>query len=106
MRGHAWVELAGNVVFDGVLQRFYNKQGYEQVLLATPDARYTPKEAAQHYLTYKGFYGPWHLLRADRPNSTALKPSLRRLRQAVLEATMPEEVKAYIRARCEQEARY
>jgi hypothetical protein len=26
--GHAWVELPGNLVFDGVRQQFYDRDGY------------------------------------------------------------------------------
>jgi hypothetical protein len=31
---HAWVELPGDVVFDGVLQRFYKKLAYYDIELA------------------------------------------------------------------------
>jgi hypothetical protein len=38
---HAWVELPGGVVFDGVLQRFYRKDDYYRIECARPWYRYT-----------------------------------------------------------------
>jgi hypothetical protein len=38
---HGWVELPGNVLFDGVLQRFYDRTGYYRIEFAMPWYRYT-----------------------------------------------------------------
>jgi hypothetical protein len=41
MRGnHGWVELPGNVVFDGVLQRFYDRSEYYRIEVAMPWYRF------------------------------------------------------------------
>jgi hypothetical protein len=38
---HGWVEIDDAIVFDGVMQNFYNKKGYYQSELARPWYRYT-----------------------------------------------------------------
>jgi hypothetical protein len=38
---HGWVELPGNVLFDGVLQRFYDRSEYYRIEFAMPWYRYT-----------------------------------------------------------------
>jgi hypothetical protein len=42
LQQHGWVEI-GDVVFDGVMQEFYSKQGYYQSELAEPWYRFTRK---------------------------------------------------------------
>ena len=58
-KGHAWVEIPGGVVYDGVLNRFYQAEPYHLVKMTVPEAKYTPKEASE-----KGdaawHFGPWH----------------------------------------------
>ena len=56
---HAWVELPGGLVFDGVRQRFYDRAGYYRVLRRTAEAIYRPAEAAAR-LRATQRYGPWH----------------------------------------------
>ena len=58
--GHAWVELPGNIVFDGVMQRFYAKEDYYKTLKITKLAEYSPVKAAKLILERRHF-GPWHL---------------------------------------------
>lgn len=41
MGNHGWVELPGNVLFDGVLQRFYDKTEYYRIEYAMPWYRFT-----------------------------------------------------------------
>ena len=67
---HAWVELPGGLVFDGVRQRFYDRAGYYRVLGATAEAVYRPAEAAAR-LRATQRYGPWHrgALRAAPPGA-------------------------------------
>jgi hypothetical protein len=38
---HGWVELPGNVLFDGVLQRFYDREAYYRIEFAMPWYRFT-----------------------------------------------------------------
>jgi hypothetical protein len=38
---HAWVELPGGIVFDGVAQRFYDRKGYYDAVRARPWYMYT-----------------------------------------------------------------
>src|SRR5690242_13300623 len=55
---HAWVELPGGVVFDGVVQRFYTLAGYRAATAATEEASYTSGEAA-HLVLAGDHCGPW-----------------------------------------------
>lgn len=58
--GHAWVEIDGKFIFDGVLQSFYDKTGYFNYYEAIEEQRYTQKEMYQKGLEHGGHYGPWH----------------------------------------------
>ena len=42
---HAWVELPGDIVFDGVNQRFYDRRGYYKAVYASPWYLYSPAAA-------------------------------------------------------------
>lgn len=42
LQQHGWVELPGNIVFDGVLQRFYDQTKYYLSEFAKPWYRFTP----------------------------------------------------------------
>ena len=55
---HAWVEFADWLVFDGVTQRFYHRDGYYAVLHATVREVYDPRTAAR-LSVLTGNYGPW-----------------------------------------------
>lgn len=55
---HAWVELPGGIVFDGVAQRFFAKDVYEAVMQVKPVAVYAPDDAT-HLLLTTTSYGPW-----------------------------------------------
>jgi hypothetical protein len=57
--GHAWVELPGGLVFDGVRQQFYEPAGYHRILQTTAEATYRP-EAVMAQLRATQRYGPWH----------------------------------------------
>ena len=54
---HAWVEI-GNVLFDGVYQRFYDKEMYYDKLGLVEDFKYT-KDQAMDYGINTGLKGPW-----------------------------------------------
>ena len=65
---HAWVELpgvpgrgetGGALVFCGVRQRFFDREGYRRVLGATAEATYPPEEVVAR-LRATQRYGPWH----------------------------------------------
>jgi hypothetical protein len=65
---HAWVELpdapgrgetGGALVFCGVRQRFFDREGYARVLGTTAEATYRPEEAVAR-LRATQRYGPWH----------------------------------------------
>jgi hypothetical protein len=62
---HAWVEI-GDVVFDGVFQRFYARTGYYQTVSARPWYMYSPDAATvieirmPHYPDGTVLLGNWH----------------------------------------------
>ena len=56
---HAWVELPGGVVFDGVRQEFYDRDGYCRVMGAVAEARYDAPAMIEKMLESVK-YGPWH----------------------------------------------
>jgi hypothetical protein len=56
---HAWVELPGGVVFDGVRQQFYDRDGYRTVLHAMVEATYDAPEMIEQ-MRESERYGPWH----------------------------------------------
>jgi hypothetical protein len=56
---HAWVELPGDRVFDGVAQGFYHRDSYYKMLSAIAERRYTRTQFLNHAIQ-TGSYGPWH----------------------------------------------
>lgn len=50
--GHAWVEIEDKIVFDGAMQRFYDKEGYYKLHGARKEAEYTPEEAWANLLKF------------------------------------------------------
>jgi hypothetical protein len=79
---HGWVELPGDVVFDGVLQRFYTKSVYYEVMGARPWYKYSASAAFLILVNMprlpngNTLYGEWHVeLRlpwADPDNPTVV----------------------------------
>lgn len=57
---HAWVELPGNVVFDGVVQAFFTRDSYYAVMAAMPLDAY-PRARADQLLRQHGHPGPWNV---------------------------------------------
>jgi hypothetical protein len=57
--GHAWVEGPTDWVFDGVQQRFYNRDDYYRACGAKPIARFDLKGAIRATIRTRHF-GPWH----------------------------------------------
>lgn len=55
---HAWIEFSEDVIFDGTLQRYYQKACYYSRLLARKLKSY-PLEVALRKWTNSGHYGPW-----------------------------------------------
>ena len=56
---HAWVDLPGGIVFDGVRQQFYDRAGYRRVMHATEEATYDAGGMVERMLGTRR-YGPWH----------------------------------------------
>ena len=57
--GHAWVEFPEDIVFDGVLQRFYRKDDYYKYYEIIKHDEYTVDEMCRVGLECGGTYGPW-----------------------------------------------
>jgi hypothetical protein len=56
---HAWVELPGEVVFDGVVQAFFTRASYYAVMAAVPMDVYTGSET-RRLVAAHGHPGPWN----------------------------------------------
>jgi hypothetical protein len=56
---HAWVELPGGIVFDGVVQAFFTHASYARVMAAVELDRYSPADA-ERLLAAHGHPGPWN----------------------------------------------
>lgn len=56
---HAWVELPGDVVFDGVVQTFFTHGSYYRVMAAVALDAYSGPEASS-LVTQHGHPGPWN----------------------------------------------
>jgi hypothetical protein len=56
---HAWVELPGNVVFDGVVQAFFEQGSYYAVMAAVPLDRYSGPETRRLVAAHR-HPGPWN----------------------------------------------
>jgi hypothetical protein len=57
-RDHAWVELAGQITFDGATGDFYATGDYGPALEVVESQRYTGEEAAR-LLLETAHHGPW-----------------------------------------------
>lgn len=56
---HAWVDLPGSLVFDGVRQQFYDRAGYMRIFRATEEATYGSSAMLLQMVATR-HYGPWH----------------------------------------------
>ena len=56
--GHAWVELPGEIVYDGVLQRFYRLQCYYATRHARRSFAFPKEYVVETFFQYHHF-GPW-----------------------------------------------
>jgi hypothetical protein len=58
---HAWVELPGDVVFDGTVSRFFDRESYYQVQRVVKEVEYTKVEACRKATEANPRRrGPWH----------------------------------------------
>ncbi|WP_191090666.1 hypothetical protein [Niallia endozanthoxylica] len=57
---HAWVELPDGTIFDGVLQRFYEKEGYYNYYQIIKNKEYNHTEMYKIGLKHGGTFGPWY----------------------------------------------
>jgi hypothetical protein len=56
---HAWVEMPGDIVFDGVVQMFFKRGSYYGVMSAMPLDAYSPDETRQLVDLHR-HPGPWN----------------------------------------------
>ena len=58
---HAWVEMPGEVVFDGMVQMFYSRREYYRRMGVDPERvwRYAPAEVERLSMQTR-HTGPWH----------------------------------------------
>ena len=56
---HAWVELPGDIVFDGVVQTFFTRVSYYSVMAAVALDAYSGRETAC-LVAEHGHPGPWN----------------------------------------------
>jgi hypothetical protein len=68
---HAWVELPGNVVFDGVVQTFFTQASYHAVMSAIVVDAYSAVETVQFVEAHR-HPGPWNANWAPTPAQIAL----------------------------------
>lgn len=57
--GHAWVELPGDIVFDGAYQRFYKKDDYYREQQAEKRVEFSTQYLVAKELLERESYGPW-----------------------------------------------
>ncbi len=69
---HAWIELPGNVVFDGTQTQFFDKSDYYKVTKAIPEHRYT-FDKAREFMMDEGYFGPWESTTGLLKNDTRRK---------------------------------
>jgi hypothetical protein len=81
---HAWVELPGDVVFDGVVQTFFTRSSYYRVMAALPLTTYSGVET-QRLAAASGFAGPWDI--NSEPTPDQLHAYMTALRQAQEDAS-------------------
>jgi hypothetical protein len=55
---HSWIEIDHKIVFDGVLQKFYNRNCYRNVKCRAKPYEYTIQQAFQFYEKYGAVYFP------------------------------------------------
>jgi len=56
---HAWVELPGDIVFDGVFQRFYRKKDFNKFNKIIKTIKYPWTKKIFIRFLEDGTYGPW-----------------------------------------------
>ena len=56
---HAWVELPGDIVFDGVLQTFFTRASYYAIMAAMPVDGYSVADT-RRLTASQGHLGPWN----------------------------------------------
>lgn len=57
--GHAWVEISDEILFDGVVQRFYRRNGYYERRNAEPRCALAGLEVIVEMMR-RGHFGPWY----------------------------------------------
>jgi len=86
---HAWVELPGDVVFDGVVQAFFTRVSYYAVMAAVALDAYSPPETTRMFAKH-AHPGPWNAKWVPTLIQLEAYVSTTRARQAVwLTAPIP-----------------
>jgi hypothetical protein len=78
---HAWVELPGDVVFDGVVQTFFTRGSYYAVMAAVALDAYSGPETRRLVATH-GHPGPWNVKWVPTPEQLVAYAQIVRARQA------------------------
>jgi hypothetical protein len=58
---HAWVDLPGDIVFDGVVQEFFTQASYREVMAAVALDKYSAAET-RRLVAVHGHPGPWNAI--------------------------------------------
>jgi hypothetical protein len=75
--GHAWVKLPNEIIFDGVLQRFYQREPYYNYYQCVKYNEYNGKEMYKLGYEDGGTFGPWEnrVLGIDESNKITITAS-------------------------------
>ena len=80
---HAWVELPGGIVFDGVVQAFFTHASYTRVMAAVELDRYSSADA-ERLLAEHGHPGPWNARWVPTPSQLQAYHLALRLRRGLM----------------------
>lgn len=89
--GHAWVEASGGYVWDGTLQRIYDRHLYYAAVEAVPLVRYGPADAAKLCREH-GNLGPWDTILQDRYRERSRFRTVEDLRASLPDVKRPIQI--------------
>jgi hypothetical protein len=85
---HAWIELPGDIVFDGVVQAFFTRSSYYAVMAAVALDAYSAA-ATRKLVVAHGHPGPWNAKWLPTAKHLGAYAAAVRTRQAVRPASPP-----------------
>ena len=88
---HAWVELPGDIVFDGVVQSFFSRSSYYAVMAAVALDAYSAA-ATRKRIVADGHPGPWNAKWLPTAKQLGAYAAAVRTRQAVQPTSLPPSV--------------